>query len=70
LMQNDRDVSMQGHCVSGTIHLANQGFQKIRAGTHRSGRPVSHRMHGPEAITGSQTSRSFHHQNLWHKRLT
>ena len=28
---------MQGHCVSGTIHLGDQGFQKISTGTHRFG---------------------------------
>jgi len=36
-MQNGRDVSMQGHCVSGTIHFGDQGSQKIRTGTHRFG---------------------------------
>jgi hypothetical protein len=35
LVQNDREVSMQGHCVSGTIHLGDQGSQNIRSGTHR-----------------------------------
>jgi hypothetical protein len=35
--KNDRDVSMQGHFVSGTIHLGDQGSQKIRTGTHRFG---------------------------------
>jgi len=34
-MQNDRDVSMKGHWVSGTIHLGDQGDQKICTGTHR-----------------------------------
>jgi len=29
LVQNDRDVSIQGHCVSGTIHLGDQGSQNI-----------------------------------------
>jgi len=28
---------MQGHCVSGTTHLGEQGSQKIRTGTHRFG---------------------------------
>jgi len=37
LVQNDRDVSIQGHCVSGTIHLGDHGSQKIRTGTHRLG---------------------------------
>jgi len=37
LVQSDRDGSMQRHCVSGTIHLGDQGSQKIRAGTHRFG---------------------------------
>jgi len=41
LVHNDRDVSMQGHCVSGTIHLGDQGTQNIRMRTHRSGRPVT-----------------------------
>jgi len=34
---NDRDVSIQGHCVSGTIDLGDQGSQNIRTGTHRFG---------------------------------
>jgi len=39
LMKNDWDVSMQGHCVSGTIHLGDQGSQNICTGqgTHRFG---------------------------------
>jgi len=36
-VHNDRDVSMQRHCVSGTIHLGDQGSQNIRTGTHRFG---------------------------------
>ena len=36
-MHNDGDVSTQGHCVSGTIHLGDQGSQKIGTGTHRFG---------------------------------
>jgi len=35
--QNVRDVSMQGHCVSGTIHQGDKGSQKIRTGTPRFG---------------------------------
>jgi len=35
LMHNSRDVSMQGYCVSETIHLGDQGSQKIRTATHR-----------------------------------
>jgi len=40
-MNNDWDVSMQGHCVSGTIHFGDQGSQKIRTGTShfRTSRP-------------------------------
>jgi len=34
-VQDDRDVSTQGHCVSGTIHLGDQGSQKARFGTSR-----------------------------------
>jgi len=37
LVKNDRDISMRGHCVSGTIHLGDQGSQNIRTGTHRFG---------------------------------
>jgi len=37
LMQKDRDVSMQGFSVSGTIHLGDQGFQNIRTGANRFG---------------------------------
>jgi len=44
LAQNDWDVSMQGHCASGTIHLGDQGSQKICSTTHRFG--TSH--HPPE----------------------
>jgi len=35
-MNNDRDVSMQGHCVSQTIYLGDLGSQEIHTGTHRS----------------------------------
>jgi len=41
LVQIDRDVSMQGHCVSGTIHLGDEGSQNIWTGTHRF-RPSRH----------------------------
>jgi len=34
---NDRDVSMQGHCVSGRIDLGDQGSQNIRTGTYHFG---------------------------------
>ena len=34
LVENDRDVSMQGQCLSGTIHFGDQGSEKIRTGTH------------------------------------
>jgi len=37
LVQNGRDVSMQGHCVSRPIHLWGPGSQKIPTGTHRFG---------------------------------
>jgi len=37
LVQNDRDVSLKGHCVSGTIRLGDQGSQNIRTGSHRFG---------------------------------
>jgi len=37
LGQNDRDVSMKGHCVHGTIYLGDQGSQNIRTGTHGFG---------------------------------
>ena len=37
LVQNCRDGSMQGHCVSGKIHIGDQGSQIIRTGTHRFG---------------------------------
>ena len=37
LVQIGRDISMQGHCVSGTIHLGDQGSQNIHTGTHRFG---------------------------------
>ena len=43
-MKNDRDVSMQGHFVSGTIHLGVQGSRGPRAfvrGRIVSGRPVT-----------------------------
>jgi len=33
LVQNDGNISMQGHCVSGTIHIGNQGSRNIRTGT-------------------------------------
>jgi len=36
-MQNGRDVSIQGHCVSGAIHQGDQRSQNIRTGTHRFG---------------------------------
>jgi len=36
-VQNDRDVPMQGLSVYGTINLRDQGYQKIRTGTHRFG---------------------------------
>ena len=36
LVQNDRDLSIQGHRVSGTIHLGDQGSKNICTGTHRS----------------------------------
>ena len=35
LMQNDRDISLQGHCVSVTNRLGDQGSQNIRMGAHR-----------------------------------
>jgi len=35
LMHNERDVSMQGHCVSGTNHFGDQVSQKIYTETHR-----------------------------------
>jgi len=34
VMQYDRDVSLQGHCVYGKINFGDQGSQKIRTGTH------------------------------------
>ena len=34
---NVRDESIQGHCVSGRIHLWDQGSQSILMGTHRFG---------------------------------
>jgi len=37
LIQNYSDISMQGHCVSGTINLGDQGSQNIHTGTHRFG---------------------------------
>jgi len=36
-MRDDRDESMQGHCISGTIHFGDQGSKKIRKVTHRFG---------------------------------
>jgi len=36
-MQNGRDVSKQGHWACGAIHFGDQGSQKFRNGTHRSG---------------------------------
>ena len=30
VMHTDRDVSMQGYCLSGKVHFAEQGSQKIR----------------------------------------
>jgi len=35
LIHNDRDVSIKGHCVSGTISFYDQGSQKIRTGMLR-----------------------------------
>jgi len=37
LVQSDRDVSMKGHYVTGTIHLGDQWSQNIRTGTHSFG---------------------------------
>jgi len=37
VMENDRDVLIQGHCVSGAIYLGGQRSQKICMGTHRFG---------------------------------
>jgi len=37
LVKNDRDVSMQGHCVSGTIRLGDQRSQNNRRRTHSFG---------------------------------
>ena len=37
VMHNDRDLSMQGHFVSGTIRFGDQESPKIRTGTHCSG---------------------------------
>jgi len=34
-MHIDWNVSIQGDCVSGTIHFGDRGSQKIRKGTHR-----------------------------------
>ena len=39
LVQNGRDVSMQGHCVFGTINQGDQGSQNILTGTNRFGTP-------------------------------
>jgi len=53
LVQNYRDVSMQGHCVSGTIHPGNQGSQKIRTGTQFQEVQSSHQimqLHYPNLI--------------------
>jgi len=36
-MHYDRDATIQGHCVSRTINVGDQGSQKIRTGTHRFG---------------------------------
>jgi len=46
LAQNDRDVSMQGHCVSGTIHLEDQVPRKFIRGRIVSGRPSPHTRDG------------------------
>ena len=34
LVQNDRDVSLQGYCIFGTIDLGDQGSQNNHTGTH------------------------------------
>jgi len=36
-MHNDWNVTMQGHCVSGTIHFGDHGYQKISTGALRFG---------------------------------
>jgi len=44
---NDRDVSIQGHCVSGTIDLGDQGSQTFVRGHIVSGRLVTPPGKGP-----------------------
>jgi len=39
---DDRDVSMQGHCVPWMINFGDQGSQKTRSGTHRFGTSYHH----------------------------
>jgi len=52
---------MQGHCVSGTIHLGAQGSQKIRMGTHRFG--TSH--HPTKKILGQNfINQTFNFQGV------
>jgi len=37
IMHNDRDVSIQGHCVARDDQFGDQGSQNLRTGTHRFG---------------------------------
>jgi len=41
VMQNERDVSMQGHCASGKIHLGDLGSRKFVWGHFALGRPIT-----------------------------
>jgi len=61
-IQNDMDVSMQGHCVSGTNHFGDQESQKICSGAHRFGTS-----HHPTALF--ECSRSLFAQNPVYKTL-
>ena len=63
VMYNDRDVSMQGHCVSGTINLGTSRPRKFVRGHIVSGRPIT----PPTGMVGKDPEESFvrfHSQTL------
>jgi len=67
LVQNGRDVSKQWHCVSGTIHLGNQGSQNIRTGTQRFGTSRHHtvRMYLDVLWLGRPAIGTFFGRDVW-----
>jgi len=55
-MQNDRDVSIKWHCVSGTMNFGDQGsYSKFVRGHIVSGRPFTPPSTGRRLLKGEQT---------------